>query len=76
MKATCHIKLISFSRTKISHICHSTFNDTELLQQLEDKDSEKEKGRKLWKKKGPKKVLKKCTEKVGVSESSNSEEES
>ena len=54
----------------------AVIGDTKLLQQLEDKESEREKGRKLWKKKGTKKVLKKCTEKVDVSESSNSEEES
>ena len=49
----------------------AVISDTKLLQQLEDKASEKEKGRNLRKKKGAK-----CTEKLEVSESSSSEEES
>ena len=49
----------------------AVISDRKLLQQLEDKESEKEKGRNLGKKKGAK-----CTGKVDVSESSNSEEES
>ena len=49
----------------------AVISDRKLLQQLEDKESQKEKGRNLRKKKGAK-----CTGKVDVSESSNSEEES
>ena len=49
----------------------AVISDRNFLQQLEDKESQKEKGRNLRKKKGAK-----CTGKVDVSESSNSEEES
>ena len=53
------------------HLSAAVISDTKLLQQLEVKESEKEKGRNLQKKK-----VGKCTEKVHISESSNSEEES
>ena len=49
----------------------AVISNPKLLQQLEDKETEKRKGRSLWKKKGAKR-----TKKVDVSESSSSEEES
>ena len=53
------------------HLSATVISDTKLLQQLEVKESEKEKGRNLQKRKEGK-----CTEKVHISESSNSGEES
>ena len=49
----------------------AVISNPKLLQQLEDKETEKRKGKSLWKKKGAKRI-----KKVDVSESSSSEEES
>ena len=57
-------------RRKIN-LSAAVISDTKLLQQLEDEESEIEKGRNLRKKKGAK-----PTKKVDVSENSSSEEES
>ena len=68
------IKPLKKSPQKKCHkinLSSAVISNTKLLQQLEDKESEKEKGRNLRKKKGAK-----PTKKVDVSENSSSEEES